>query len=197
MWIRNQAKSNQFANPSLEYVDERLHDRNMVINWIRSCDFTSQKNSVPHLQPSHAMLTITTKAPCNSIFCAVHRHPCGGRKRARAKELRAAAKAEAAMSCRFGLTFVENSEIGNGCFVRYSNNIGSKPDNKDIITADSTTIATTCNNRSPVELTLAGTKVPAWSTVAVTDWMWHPRGHRVPPIALQSRSCFVLNPDQA
>ena len=47
----------------------------------------------------------------------------------------------------------------------------NKPDSKDIITADITAIATTCNNRSPVELTPAGTKVPAWSTVAVTDWM--------------------------
>ena len=123
MWNKNQAKSNQSANPSLEYADERLHHRNIVINSIRSCQFASQTDCdqihiktimthrklhefhVPHLQPSHAMLTITIKAPCNSIFCAVHRHPCGGRKRARAKELRAAAKAEAQMSCRFGLTF--------------------------------------------------------------------------------------------
>ena len=159
------------------------------------------------------MPTITTKAPCKSIFCAVHRHPCGGRKRARAKELRAAAKAEAAMSCRFGLTWVENSEILNGNHVLCSvvcskfmnfnqfvfkvklfdvlddaawswicllwrcktlctrQNAATNLTGKDIITADITAIATTCNNRSPVELTPAGTKVPAWSTVAVTDWM--------------------------
>ena len=90
--------------------------------------------------------------------------------------------------------------VGYSKFMNFNQllfNSGRKPHNKDIITADSTAIATTCNHGSPVELTPAGTKVPAWSTVAVTDWMWHPRGHRVPPIASQSGSCFVLNPDQA
>lgn len=164
---------------------------------------------VPHLQPSHAMLTMTIKAPCNSIFCAVHRHPCGGRKRARAKELRAAAKAEAQMSCRFGLTFdgkLRNFEWqwmflldipSSWISINYCSTVAANLTTKDITTADSTASATTCNHGSPVELTPAATKVPAWSTVAVTDWMWHPRGHRVPPIASQSRSCFVLNPDQA